>query len=37
MGIIDLMTLNYITELINGYQEEKDESYLNNAQDQINE
>jgi hypothetical protein len=24
MGIIDLMTLNYITELINGYQEEND-------------
>lgn len=23
MGIIDLMTLNFITELINGYQEKK--------------
>jgi len=37
MGIFDLMTLNYITELINGYQEEKDESYLENAKNSINE
>jgi len=37
MGIIDLITLNYITDLINGYQEEKDESYLENAKNNINE
>ncbi len=37
IGIIDLMTLNYITELINGYQEEKDQSYLENAKNSINE
>ncbi len=37
MGIIDLMTLNYISELINGYQEEKDESYLESAKNSIDE
>jgi hypothetical protein len=37
MGIIDLMTLNYITDLIINYQEEKDESYLENAKNSINE
>lgn len=37
MGIIDLMSFNYITELINLYQEEKDELYLKYAQDRINE
>jgi len=37
MGIIDLMTLNYITDLIISYQEEKDESYLENAKNSINE
>ncbi len=37
MGIIDLMTLNYITDLIISYKEEKNESYLENAQNSINE
>jgi len=37
MGIMDLMTLNYITDLIISYQEEKDESYLENAKNSINE
>jgi hypothetical protein len=37
MGIIDLMTLNYIKDLIISYQEEKDESYLENAKNSINE
>ena len=36
MAIMDLMTLNYITDLIISYQEEKDESYLENAKNSIN-
>ena len=37
MAIMDLMTLNHITDLIISYQEEKDESYLENAKNNINE
>jgi hypothetical protein len=37
MGIIDLMSFNYITELISLYQEENDELYLKYAKDRINE
>ena len=37
MGIVDLMTLDYVTDLINNYQEEKNESYLENAKYIINE
>ena len=35
-GIFDLMTLNFINELISIYQEKKDDKYLKIAMDQIN-
>lgn len=37
MVIMDLITLNYITDLIISFQKEKDESYLENAKNSINE
>lgn len=37
MGLIDLMTYNYITELISSYKEKKDQSYLDTVQNLINE
>ena len=36
MGIMDIMTLKYITDSIISYQEEKDESYIENAKNSIN-